>query len=708
MDADEGAGRASGGGVTVDAEGAGQPSRAGKPSRPPRRLQGLPWVCLALAVWLGVFSLYERGRPRLAAGTPGQRLQQLASLAGSARYSHPATRAAVAGLREFFLDYPGERAPRLEVQLALTMMEEPDADWPFIARTIQDAAAGVLARLPPGRDPQPGDFQPAGLEFQAYSAYFNSPDGWPPPFLLADVDGDGKRDLVFVCPGAGAPGVGCLFRRVPARQGTGGWAAYPFSLGLPVIGLASFPITRRGPEALVLASLVDQAYEPNLLFDVFVWQGGRLNNVLSTTIPNGWQWDHRDLDGDGREEIRLFGRDVRVSTWEHQGPFRIATYRWDGRRFVLVGTTRKPAKQPAGQADVFYLRQEGQRLMDAGRYQEAVRVFEAATPASEAWLTCYYLGICHGMLGHAPEAAAQMRRSVELAGAPPPNEDGSGVQRQARRFLHTYREPASLQRALASAGQGFRALETLLASAAPDASSRKLVERVYPPLGGYQELDLTGDGQPEAVTRLAWPGGSAVVALQREPHSGRWTLWPLAYGLADAKPPTESDPFRPADLFYLPRGPAVSRSPAAGVGGLVGIHRAAGGPPEVLVQLIGADGVEQVPVRWDGTRFSVAGPLSTGGRGDFTTELAALEARLFERREYGTTLARLDDLAAAVRAGSGSAAMKRDLLLEIFYHQAVCRRKLGRTRAAEVTLAGLSRGYPETAWGRLARLRLGE
>src|SRR5262249_48593582 len=106
--------------------------------------------------------------------------------------------------------------------------------------------------------------------------------------------------------------------------------------------------------------------------------------------------------------------------------------------------------------------------------------------------------------------------------------------------------------------------------------------------------------------------------------------------------------------------------------------------------------------------FSVAGLLPAGARGDFAAELAGLEAQLFERRDDAATLAQLDDLAARVRAAPGSAAVKRDLLLEIFYHQAICRRKLGRTRAGEVTLAGLWRAYPKTAWGRLAKLRLGE
>src|SRR5205814_6901995 len=98
--------------------------------------------------------------------------------------------------------------------------------------------------------------------------------------------------------------------------------------------------------------------------------------------------------------------------------FRIATYRWDGRRFVLAGTKQEPVTPPPGHAPEYYRLQEGQRLLDDGRCQEAIPVFEAAGQSSEAWLCCYYLGISHAMVGHYEEAVTQLRRAAQLAATP--------------------------------------------------------------------------------------------------------------------------------------------------------------------------------------------------------------------------------------------------------------------------------------------------
>ena len=47
------------------------------------------------------------------------------------------------------------------------------------------------------------------------------------------------------------------------------------------------------------------------------------------------------------------------------------------------------------------------------------------------------------------------------------------------------------------------------------------------------------------------------------------------------------------------------------------------------------------------------------------------------------------------------------LLNEIYYHQAICYRKLGNLRRAAVILSTLQRMDPESAWGNLAGSRLG-
>src|SRR5207249_222276 len=149
--------------------------------------------------------------------------------------------------------------------------------------------------LRPGERPTIGAFNRAGFAFPAYGDYYRGFGGeaWPTPFLVEDFDGDGRPDVAFAAPGDG-PSVCLLFRNT--RQG---WIPYRFGAGVPALGLSSFDIGRGQGKAIVLPSLAGNPYQPNLFFDVFTWRSGRLENVLSATIPNGWQWEHRDPDGDG-------------------------------------------------------------------------------------------------------------------------------------------------------------------------------------------------------------------------------------------------------------------------------------------------------------------------------------------------------------------------------------------------------------------------
>ncbi len=104
--------------------------------------------------------------------------------------------------------------------------------------------------------------------------------------------------------------------------------------------------------AIVLAGLADSDYDPNVFFDVFVWQHERLNSVLSTIIAHGWQWDHKDLDRDGRQEIRLFGYTGPID-WNSMPPRTKRVYRWSGEAYVTQGPgggtpTKPPAKGSSG------------------------------------------------------------------------------------------------------------------------------------------------------------------------------------------------------------------------------------------------------------------------------------------------------------------------------------------------------------------------
>ena len=105
---------------------------------------------------------------------------------------------------------------------------------------------------------------------------------------------------------------------------------------------------------------------------------------------------------------------------------------------------------------------------------------------------------------------------------------------------------------------------------------------------------------------------------------------------------------------------------------------------------------------WTGERAMGMRP-QTQASGDFGLALSQWEALLFEQQAYATTLAGLQSLEGRIRASSLSAEDKTDLLLEIFYHEAICYRKLGQTQHSAITYAAIWRGYPQSPWGQLAR-----
>src|SRR5438067_10500165 len=104
--------------------------------RPVPRIHFLRLCALVvlLAAIVAVTAFYERTRPHLAPESASERLQRVRDLAKSLEsYGYnPSSRATLAAVREFFLDYPAVQEPQLRLGLALAMTSQPDADWLFI------------------------------------------------------------------------------------------------------------------------------------------------------------------------------------------------------------------------------------------------------------------------------------------------------------------------------------------------------------------------------------------------------------------------------------------------------------------------------------------------------------------------------------------------------------------------------------------------
>ncbi len=661
---------------------------------------------IAIVAIAAAFTFYERTRPHLAERSQSDYLRDVHQVIGSLRGEE--RRAAVAAGREFLLDYPSADEPRLRLELAMLMADMPDADMESVANETERVALYVLSRARPNRLPTQQDFQKMGFRFGKYGYDYGDYGSWPTPFIVTDVDGDNQRDVLFSCPGGEysyygstmQPGVCLLFRQTPQ-----GWTKHRLGIGVPVIGLWTFDVTKSGPKAVVLASLADSAYRPNLFFDVFVWQGGRMSNVLTTKISEGWQWEHKDVDGDGLQEIRVFGSEP-SRRWRERNNLIVTTYKWNGSRFAPHQTEKEPtASQPL---------LEGKRLFSAGRHREAARAFQAVvenrgggeyfdreTDRRIAW---YYLGICRALFGNYVEAVqamteAQQRRSRE----------SDGISIFARKFLHACPHPGDLPKAIGTIGQMFRAVEWAQQTSRPNASPKDVLTTAGYPPDFYQDVDLTGDGKPEVLARFGWTGGGAVVAFDGawsrdhapSEQAKQWTTWLLAYAHKD-KAPEWAYPLEVDELFYLPQVPALQPYPVASDVKVKAVQ-SRGKYPQVVIEHQNADGKYRSEVQWNGERFVATVPTSREASGNLLGELNRIETYLFERKEFAETLTLLDAFAQQVRRSSLPSEEKNDLLLEVYYHQAICYRKSGQTRKASVTLTALWRGQPKNVWGRLAK-----
>lgn len=684
---------------------------------PHRRTLVIVAAVTIVALWSVVFVCYNAVRGRLTNRTREQRLNGIHSWAAHNGYNgEPADRPGLAALREFILDYPKSREPVLRMNIAIAVASTSNPDWVFVADTIEGVALQAASASESKRDPDIRDFTNAGFSFtssQSLSRGFAPPGaGWPSTFLAADVDGDGTKDVVLAVPGD-SPGVCLLLRHTKS-----GWVSHRLAIGLPVKAIWAFPITPKGPTAIVVAAIADTEYDPNMLFDVYVWQDGRVKSVLSTQIPHGWQWDHSDRDGYGIQSIRLVAR-TGVPDWGGSDPHYNMVYRWTGTRFKLTSNkVLRSAKQLDAAIDA------GIRLFDEGRLDAAVPALNAALGLAptqyedakeERSIAHYTIGLALALQGNYAGARAAMSASVQDAGSEAAKIKGESllvddqvfVPAMARRFLKLAGRPDQLPEALASVGQPLRLLQMLAVSSTPQASPRSLIYAAHLQLDQFREAHLTGSPGLEQVTGVKWKGGSAVLAWKRDQANSNWRLHVLAYGVEEPAP-KENGLYRiPTGLwFYIPGNLALQPWPTASHVELADIT----GGENPTVKVVGGSKSYNVSgsITWVRSAGEfLAKPIEAQPAPHYLELLSVVESRLFQDRQFDESLAELNALETAVEGSSLSELDQAELLHEIYYHQAICYRKLGDMRRAEVILSALERHDSDSGWANLARDWLG-
>src|SRR5262249_23384676 len=124
--------------------------------------------------------------------------------------------------------------------------------------------------------------------------------------------------------------------------------------------------------------------------------------------------------------------------------------------------------------------------------------------------------------------------------------------------------------------------------------------------------------------------------------------------------------------------------------------------PRITLRYKQAKAEKENVVQWNGERFALAGP-PPAAQEDLLAELDRQEAALFQLRDYSRSLEELNAFEQRVRSATLPEEEKTKLLLELFYHQALCYRKLGQSDRAAVMYSALWRGHPQESWGQLAQ-----
>lgn len=643
----------------------------------------LPGALLALLI--AGWALAAAQRPRLAILDYAKRLNEAKQNTGFTE----SPRVAIARMRELFLDHPEANTSGVRLNMIRGMALLPETSFTFVAGEMEQAALEILSRVKAGSVPHEADFRKAG--FVTYAGYSDWRLDWSKACFIEDIDGDNSPEVVIAWP-TYERGVVSLFRRE-----AGGWRAYRLLTGSEIRGLWIVNIAKQGPRVILIASLTDNEYDPNLLMDAFVWRNGRIENVLAAKIPHGFQFDRRDLDGDGVQEIRLFGGEKQPEYGEKARQSDI--YRWDGQRYNLHKTERV-----FQQRDGYEWLAQGLQKLEAGDLTAATMLLRQAAEwrepgpygrfdYGERQTARFYLGVCQVILGDMKNA----KQTLSML----PNLQDSSLSALARRFAGMGTGAQDRLSGLAALGQVFRALDiTARVSVANRAAKDILTDAGLTP-ENYREADLTGDGTPEGIAQIRWNGGSGVVALQRNTGGAGWNLHILAYGVTQ-EPPKEHIENYDARGFYMPHAPALQIYPAASSVGLDSVG--SGASPSIRLTYVQSGRSAQAVVRWNGERFVCLQPVPMV-RENLDLVLNRIEAQLFEQRGYRQTLRALEAFDRRVHASRLTDLDKSRLLLESAYHQALCYRKLGDAPHAAALYDALTRAEPGGTenWGQLAR-----
>jgi tetratricopeptide (TPR) repeat protein len=675
-----------------------------------RKARGVAIVCagLVLAVMSGIQVYYARTGAWLSDEGEAARRKWVKEID-----NHEISgRAAIAGVREFILDYPDSDDPELRLAIATAAADQLDPNTELVAGEIERVASDILAASNPQRIADLKAFAPAGYEMNEIADFAGQNfHEWATSMILADIDGDGTPDLLLRFPARySSSNCSLLFRHT-----SHGWVCHRLTMGANVYGMWVFDITPHGPRAIETQCLIGSEYDPIFLVNVSVWRGNRLTTVLSTTLKHGFQLDHRDLDGDGRQAIRLFGNTMPPNYGGK--PNTMTVYRWDGIRYRLSNVRQLIAPKLASE-----WQNAGETLFERQHYTDAEHAYTSALawkPAhgsaqSEDYafdknLTLWHLGLCRALRGDGTGAVAAMRQISKT-------DDRADYTSSASVFIAALGQGQSPAQALAASGQSFRMLE----SAARAARADSVPEAIFAAAGiradRLQRLDLSGDGMISCLARLSWPDGSAVVALRPDGTGGHQHLHILAYGRTDVRPPDRTggrrSPFDQPSLstyrlpFYLPQAPAMQLYPAPTQVDLKSVRPGDGRrAPEITLDYVQNGVRREGIVRWNGEQFAMVSPLPPPSE-NFEMALDRIEAQVYVNRSYRTALSMFAQLEERIRTSDLNQKSKTDLLMEIFYHQAVCYRILGQRQHAAAIYAALQRTYSDTDWGKLAQHQL--